>query len=508
MKLPFFVFLFGIIILGTVLRFYNITSNPPGLYNDEISIGLNAYDILKTGKDQYGYSFPLAFKSFGDFKMPGYIYLVTLSMAVFGKSEFAVRLPSALAGILTILVFFYLTKEVLEFDKKTKLRADIVALVGAAILAILPWHIQFSRGGFEVCVALFFYVTALFLGVRYFKTNKWPYLLGAVLFLCFCEYTYQAYRVLSPLTVFMITAIAFFKVKKHFKSFLAAFLGFIALSLPLIAFSLTTQGQERLLGTSAFGSGIFSQGVVGLFKDLIIFINNYISFFSLTFLFHLGDQINRHQVQNFGLLYFWQLPFIISGVYFLTKTKNSLIRFLIIFLFLVAPVAPAIALPSPHTLRFLLGAIPFTLLTALGIYQIFSLKNKWRKIIFLVTAIFVLISFIYFLDYYFVQYPKESQIDWGGGCKQITMQIQKESADYSYIVIDKNLGCVREYFAFYIPTVPLTYVGTSWQKPQSWKNKKVLYVRPFYGNTSPKNLEENIYIMNINHDIFAQFYSL
>lgn len=507
MKLSFVILFFGIILLGAFLRFYDISNNPPGLYVDEVSIGLNAYDILKTGKDQYGYSYPLAFKSLGDYKMPIYIYLVSLSMLVFGKTELAVRFPSALAGTLTIFVVFFLFRELLKIDKKTKGPANVLALVGSAIFAVLPWHLQFSRGGFEVCVALFFYSTGLLFGIRYFRSSKVWYLLTAVLFFCFSEYTYHAYRLISPLTLFVVTASAFFKEKKHFKNLLSAFAVFILLSFPLVVFSLTSQGQERLLGTSAFAQNSFSGGILGVFKDIVIFLNNYLSYFSLTFLFHLGDQINRHQVQDFGLLYFWQLPFLITGFYFLTKTKNILMRFVAIFLFLISPVAPAIALPSPHTLRFLLGTVPFTLLTTLGIYQVY-IQRKFSKLILLATVVIALLSFAYFLDYYFIQYPKESQIDWGAGCKQIVLQIQKNSAKYDYIIVDKNLGCIHEYFSFYIPSVSIDYVGTSWIKPKAWGNKKVLYVRPFYGNATPQNLEENIYLANVNHDIFAQFYSL
>jgi len=507
MKLPFIIALFGIIFLGGFLRFYNISSNPSGLYTDEVSIGLNAYDILKTGKDQYGVSFPLAFKSFGDYKMPVYIYLVSLSMMFFGKTDFSVRFPSALAGTLTILVVFFLFRQLLKSDKQTKKVADTLSLIAAGLFAILPWHLQFSRGGFEVCVALFFYSLGIFWGLRYWNTRKWLYLLGVMLCFCVSEYTYQAYRIISPLTFFLITIAVFFKEKKIFKNFLLAFIAFITLSFPLVVFSFTSQGQERLLGTSAFAQTSFNN-IAGIAKGVAIFLNNYISYFSLTFLFHLGDQANRHQVQNFGLLYFWQLPFCIAGIYFLTKTKNTMLRFIMIFLFLIAPVAPAIALPSPQTLRFLLATVPFTFLTALGIYQIYIQRNKWTKFIFAATAAFVLISFVYFLDYYFVQYPKESQIDWGSGCKQITSQIQKNSTRYNYIVVDKNLNCIPEYFSFYVPSIPLKYVDSSWMKPTAWKDKKVLYARPFYGNNKPENLEENIYIANVNHDIFAQLYKL
>jgi 4-amino-4-deoxy-L-arabinose transferase-like glycosyltransferase len=508
MKLPFVILLFGVIFLGAILRFYNISNNPPGLYLDEVSIGLNAYDILKTGKDQFGISYPLAFKSFGDYKMPIYIYLVSLSMLIFGKTEFAVRFPSALAGTLTVLVIFFLLKELLENDKKTKQIANVLALIGSAVLAILPWHLQFSRGGFENSVALLFYSTGWLLGIRYWKTKKWLYLLGIALCFCFAEYTYQLYRIVSPLTFFIVAVILFFKEKKLFKNVLLAFIIFIILSLPLILFSFTLHGQERFFETSAFGQNLFSKGIIGIFRDGIIFVNNYLSYFSLTYFFHLGDQINRHQVQNFGLLYLWQLPFLVAGLYFLAKTKNALIRFVTIFFLLVGPIAPALVLPSPHTLRFLSGTIPSTLLTTLGIYQIYVARIKWRKFVFVVVSAIVAVSFIYFLDYYFVQYPKESQIDWGGACKQVAYEIQKDSTTYSHIVVDKNLGCIPEYFSFYIPSIPLSYVGTSWIKPKTWENQKVLYVRPFYGNSEPANLEKNIRLTNVDRDIFAQLYSL
>lgn len=505
MKRLVIILLFIIFLLGGFLRFYNISNNPPGLYTDEVSIGLNAYDILKTGKDQFGYSYPLTFKSFGDYKMPGYIYLVSLSMRFFGETEFAVRFPSAVAGTLTILILFFIIRELLQRDNKTKPHADWIALTGTAILAISPWHLQFSRGGFEVCVALLLYSISLLLGIIYSRKKNWSYLLTAIIFLVFAEYTYQSYRVISPLTIFIFTIIMFLSDKKMFKKLAVSLIVFVALTMPLFLFSLTAQGQERLISTSAFGQ---NSGLIGLLKDAIVYLNNYFSYFSLTFLFHLGDQINRHQVQNFGLLYFWQLPFCILGIYFLTKTKNNVLRFAIIFLFLIAPVASAIALPSPHTLRFLGGVIPFTLLTTLGIYQVYIQKNKFTKPIFFVTGIFIFILLIYFLDYYFIQYPKESQIDWGGGCKSVVTQLQIDYRKYDYIIVDRNLVCVPEYYAFYAPSLSVKFTDPSWIKPQAWKDKGVLYVRPYYGNNNPEHLYKNIYIENINHDVFAQFYSL
>src|SRR3984885_4207251 len=95
-----FIFLAIIVILGFLLRFIDVSNDPPGLYIDEASIGYNAYTILTTGKDEFGIPHPLWFRSFGDYKMPVYIYSVTGAMAFLGKNELAVRLPSIISGTL------------------------------------------------------------------------------------------------------------------------------------------------------------------------------------------------------------------------------------------------------------------------------------------------------------------------------------------------------------------------------------------------------------------------
>ena len=96
-----------IITLGLFLRVVYLNINPPGLTVDEVSIGYNAYSILKTGRDEYGTFLPFDFKSLGDYKPPLYIYLTAFSEAVFGLNEFAVRFPAALLGTISIIFIYY-----------------------------------------------------------------------------------------------------------------------------------------------------------------------------------------------------------------------------------------------------------------------------------------------------------------------------------------------------------------------------------------------------------------
>src|SRR3989344_2150759 len=124
-----------IVILATILRFYQLGQNPPSLDWDETAHGYNAYSILKTGRDEYAYKLPLYFRSFDDYKPPIYTYLVVPSVAVFGLNDFAVRFPSALLGVLAI-IFTYLM--VFELFKRKGIRAKnskIVVWMSLAALA-------------------------------------------------------------------------------------------------------------------------------------------------------------------------------------------------------------------------------------------------------------------------------------------------------------------------------------------------------------------------------------
>src|SRR3989344_3591978 len=105
-----------ILVLAAVLRLWQLGEYPIHLTNDEAAIGYNAYSILKTGRDEHGELLPIVFKSFGDWKPGLYIYTTVPSVFLFGLTEFAVRLPSALAGILAVYLVYLLTSKL--FNKK------------------------------------------------------------------------------------------------------------------------------------------------------------------------------------------------------------------------------------------------------------------------------------------------------------------------------------------------------------------------------------------------------
>lgn len=140
-----------IFILALCLRLFWLGRFPVSLNRDEAAIGWNAYSILKTGKDEWGEFLSLSFKSFGDYKMPLYIYFTVPFVALFGFSEFSVRFPSAFFGSLTVLLVYFLVKELFKppipQPRGFKDSTPEVSLGGT--------HGQFTIGHFSLAFILF-----------------------------------------------------------------------------------------------------------------------------------------------------------------------------------------------------------------------------------------------------------------------------------------------------------------------------------------------------------------
>lgn len=106
--------LLAIFLLALTLRLYALGSIPSGFHNDEVDVGYVGKFLILHGRDPAGNILPLAFNKYGDFRPTGLFYLAGISQLIFGSSEFAVRLPTALFGALTVFPLFFLARELLE----------------------------------------------------------------------------------------------------------------------------------------------------------------------------------------------------------------------------------------------------------------------------------------------------------------------------------------------------------------------------------------------------------
>ena len=490
-KKHFRIALFVILILATIfLRVYKINSIPPGLYQDETAIGYNAYSILQTGKDEYGAKYPLYFKSFGDYKLPVYIYTSSFFIKLFGMNEYAVRLPSVISGILGVAILFFLVKYLT--------RNISLAYIAGFFLAINPLHLQFSRAGFEVNFAL----TATLLGTLLFilgvEKKKLPYLFLSILAFAISLYSYNLTRLLSPLILFGC-AFLYFKKLKSFKQselFLLVFFSFL-LVLPFTLsfftqsgiYSATSNlitGQEIVAKNIEFRSYLSStpQIFVKFFYNKYIFqvfkyFENLATILSGTFYFVSGSDHPNHGIGDIGIFYLFELPFFITGIVAFFSKKLKSLR--IFFFWLIASVLVlALSKDVPHATRGYFIIVPEIVFSSLGVLIFLqwlkTMPNKLYRVLILVGVLcFVFYNIQYYFTSYYFRFPSVYAANWRFSDKTLSDYLAKVSPSYDKIIINDKTDFIYTSLLFYTSYPPRDFI----KSVVRYKDGSLIKVRSF-----------------------------
>ncbi len=144
-----------ITLLGAALRFYQLADIPPGLHFDEAFKGVTARALLQGAPPKLFFEADMG-------EEPMAIYLVAAALGSVGQEPWVVRLPSAIIGTLTIPLAWWLGRELarLAYQRGDGLQAQMLGLGTASVLAILYWHLSFSRIGMEPILVPFFAILA------------------------------------------------------------------------------------------------------------------------------------------------------------------------------------------------------------------------------------------------------------------------------------------------------------------------------------------------------------
>lgn len=469
MKLKTLVALFLIVILAFFLRFLKVTEDPPALNWDEVSIGYNAYSILKTGKDEWNQPFPIHFKSYGEYKLPVQIYASIPGIYFLGLNELGVRITPVIYGTLTILVMFFLGKALFE--------SELAGLASAFLLGISPWHIQLTRSSFESSLATFWVVLGIWLFIKGFKSQRW--FIVSMLPFALSIFTYNSTRIFTPMFLFSILIIFRKKIIEFKKILIVSFVLFTILLIPLAPFLFSGERSARYKLVSITddpgliprinenrGNSKLSQPLPRLVHNKITYVafyftRNYLTHFTPQFLFISGAPHKQHHVQNMGELYYFQAPFLLLGIFALFSFKNRFKGLLFAWLFL-AFIPVAVTNDSiPHALRTLVAAPVYQLISGLGF--IFSLKwikklrNSAKIILGIALLIIILVSFIYYLYQYYRVYPLTYSRDWQYGNKQVVDYIAQHKNEYDEIVFTRHYGEPHMFTLFYLNYDPAKY---------------------------------------------------
>jgi 4-amino-4-deoxy-L-arabinose transferase-like glycosyltransferase len=462
------VLLAAILLLGAGLRLYRLGDVPAGFFCDEASVGYNAYTILTTGADEYGVSFPVFFRAFGEYKSPIEIYSTVPSVAVFGLNEFATRLPSALYGVLSILAIYLLVRQ-LCIRWPTR---EALALLSALFLAISPWDIQFSRVALE---GLMPFVCFTLLGLYLFlKAQERPGVLPvAIAVFALALYSYFPARIFIPLFAIALCCLYYRFFLRHKYETLLSGIVLATLLVPFIANLLGGEGLARWQQVSVFANPPPGEPI---WQHIVV---NYLSHFSLDFLFTAGDigmpgqMVLRHSVRGMGELYLFQLPLVVLGLVSVarSRSKEGLILLLWVLFYPVGSMFTTDT--SVQATRSIIGVVPWQILSAIGLVFLFQLcaraASHWNlpsmdlttlqrlrgayALAGGIAAALLLVSFVSYVSSYFVSYNTYASGFWGWqyGPRQVVAYFVQHQDSYDDMVLAPEFNAPEIFFTFYAP---------------------------------------------------------
>ena len=435
------ILLIVVLALAFILRIWNLNNVPPGFYLDEASIGYDAFSVLQTGKDFHGHSLPFFFESFGEWKNPIYIYATVPSVALFGLDVFATRLPAALFGFLAVFALFLVAREL--FNEK-------IALLACAFLAVSPWALQFSRIAFEATALSVFFLFGLWFFLKGLHDPR--YWIASAAFFALCLYTYAAARLFIPL--FIIALIWIFRTEliTAKKQMIIPVGVFLLISLPTIVILLFF---PEILFSRANVVGIWTHG-----HSPFEFFSNYLQYFSPKFLVFEGDGNLRHSPPGYGMLLWFLIPLLLTGIAVCLRSCDKNCRILFAWLLLFPVIAALTYEGSPHAIRSITGVGIFELFAAVGTIWLYGLIKRQdnQKITIIAVLLFLLLAgtnVCMFSSDYFSKYPISSAAWFDSGLKDTFEIVKQEQEKYDYIVLSPKIFKAKMYATFYLCLPPV-----------------------------------------------------
>ncbi|MGQ0736174.1 MAG: ArnT family glycosyltransferase [Acidobacteriota bacterium] len=176
--------------------------SPVYLAHDEVLNALNAHALATTAHDPNGRLLPLYIHIGGDYwAQPIVTYVTALVLLAFPLSEFAIRLPSVVVGVTSVVLIYAVARRLFE--------RRLLAWIAAMLLATTPAHFLHSRLAVDHLYPVPFVLAWLWCLLAFLEHGRLRVLFAGGLVLGVGFYTYLASVVMMPVYVLLtlVTAV-------------------------------------------------------------------------------------------------------------------------------------------------------------------------------------------------------------------------------------------------------------------------------------------------------------
>ncbi len=403
------IFFIILILVGIFLRFHQINEIPAGLFMDEATIAVDSKSLAQSGMDEYGRSYPFVFEALSDFRPPGYVYLTALAYEFFGPTTFTIRVVSLLSSIIGILLLGYLAR--LLFPER-----KLLPFISMAVVSISPFHIHFSRIGYETMLATTLMLVYFISLIHLLKRPNFIWLVLGIFSAGISLWTYPGAKFIVPMVTLIIFFLGIFNLNFGLKRKNLLLIPLILLATCVLVYIpaiLNPIFDKRPISYLKEGTDGTLLGIIT--KKPFLMLNSWLYMFDFNFLFKKGDLFAfRHGTKEQGLfLSIFLIPFVLGLIRAIRNYSNNsfAIPFLII-LTLVIGFPSALTSNTPYGTRILPILIPFSIFIALGIDMLIQKSENIKIFLKLPAYLTIVVVLIFqislFYHIYFVHFKKTS----------------------------------------------------------------------------------------------------
>lgn len=315
-----------ILLFSSVVIFFKFNQMPHNISFDEIEFARLALSLENNNYSSYS--------SMATGHSTLYFYILLLFIKLFGITNFALRLPSAIFGVGCVLVFFFVLKQVFN-----KTNYYLLPFIGAFVLLTSRWFLNFARFSFEATFLLFLELISILFVLKYSKNKENLFLVLSGIFAGFSFLSYVPGRIffLVPLIILLYKKI---KIKELFLYIVP----FALMAAPLI-FYLITNTDARINEVSIFSQKVSTPSKVKMISENA---QKTLIMFNLS-----GDMNGRHNYPGKPALNLLLGLMFIAGLILAARDfkdwKNKL--FIVYFIVSLSPTLLTLPLDNPNMLR-------------------------------------------------------------------------------------------------------------------------------------------------------------
>lgn len=474
-----------IIFVACFVRSIYLDKIPASLNYDEASIGYEAYSLTKYGIDRNGFSFPIHFISWGSGQNVLYAYILIPFIKILGLTTFSVRLPMLIISCLSLIVAYYLFKEIFK-DK---------IMIPMLLFAIIPWHFMKSRWALESNIFPDIILFSIYLLTKFHNTKNKKYLYINTIILGISLYSYGTSYVFVPIYFILNYAYLLYKKLISTKTFIVNLLIIFVIAIPLLIFVYINLFKVNYIK-------IFNMTIPRLyfnrFEDVTIIknsnffqkgINNLLG--NIKLVFNQYDNNKLNSINGIGVYYTISIPLIFIGLYEIIKnTKTNSLYFIILSGIISSLIIMFLVKPEIHRINCIWYFL--IIIIILGVVQI----KKYNYGIYVIIIISYLILFLYFTKVYYNNFNQISKKSTNESYVDCLTFIKENKLDNKKIIISNEINLPYIYYLFVFKENPKTYLKERKVEKLNVEFQNIIQIKNIYFEEINKIDDNTIYIVS------------